>query len=570
MKKKLFYLLGLVIFTVAMAWLSTRLLAAFWISPVLDEVFRESVSYYSDGLYKVTYQDMNISPLEQQVEFTDFRLSYDSSRVVGSDSLRQRKWVSVELDNLLLNLGNLWTMIPGRYLDVEELTVRKPRISIDAYAVKRDSFRLQKISDFDAHQLISEYFDSLRVDQLAIEKAALGWYQHDHQQDFSIGNINAAVGSMLIDSATSERNLGYPLAETFQVEVNNVRFFSPDSLYAIRLGSVQADPVAETLLVSSFSLEPQLPEYEFARHVGQRTDRVSLEVAEISLSGIDLHYLLSDQAILTQNISVKAPELRVFKDKRLERIAGPDKPMLQQVLKNIPIPFRLDTLELKEGSIIYKEHVKEGKSSGQIVFDPLYMTAYHITNLPQGGTTELQADIRTRLMDASWLDLRIRFPLADKNGSHRLSGKLASMSLDVLNPMLEATAFTSISSGYANELRFDMSANSLSSRGEVYFLYNDLKIDMLKKDEADSKARLGSFIANTFVVKTDNPAGQQSPRVGIIAFDREKDRSIFSYWWKSLLTGIKGSIGLAGRADRDKEKEQDKGIFQKIFGKKKD
>jgi hypothetical protein len=50
--------------------------------------------------------------------------------------------------------------------------------------------------------------------------------------------------------------------------------------------------------------------------------------------------------------------------------------------------------------------------------------------------------------------------------------------------------------------------------------------------------KMVTFIANTFVIKTRN-----THKTGIIYFERLRDRSIFNYMIKMLLSGTGSSVG---------------------------
>jgi hypothetical protein len=53
---------------------------------------------------------------------------------------------------------------------------------------------------------------------------------------------------------------------------------------------------------------------------------------------------------------------------------------------------------------------------------------------------------------------------------------------------------------------------------------------------------LGSFFANTFIIKTNNPRNFFL-RKGDIFFERDEKKAIFNYWTKTFLSGVVSSIG---------------------------
>ncbi|MDF9795940.1 hypothetical protein OKW21_001203 [Catalinimonas alkaloidigena] len=558
-----------------------QLFVAFWIKPVLDAVFKESVSYYSSGLYKVTYSNMGIHPFQQTVTFKEFQLTFDSARVEQEDSLKSRKWVSANVGDFELGLGNFWRMIPQRYLLVEELNIKSPHLTIYDYSSnkvkkKKDTVNLDKIQQFDAHALIEEYFDSLDVEQLNINDANIKWVNRvEEQLPFNLGDINANIRKLHVDSSTVNRNYGYPYAKEFVLKVENSSFTTPDSLYTFKLGMVQADPVAEQLIVERFSVEPQKSLYQFARDIGHQADRINLNVARLDMEQIDLHYLVSDLAFLVGKITIEDADLSVFKDKRLPEAPQETKPMVQEAIMNIPIPFRLDTLQLKRGHIEYQEQIEDAREPGTITFEELYMSAYRITNLDSLRAQNLEVDVQTRFMGKSTMDIHFNFPLNSPNNQHYIQAEMYEMPLQSMNVMLENTAFASIESGYAYAVKFNISANEKSSSGDMHFAYKDLKIALINKDNPDDpklKEVVGSILANAFVVKTDNPSSNSQPlRIGKINFERDPNKSVFSYWWKSLLSGMKGSMGLRdeipGANSEASKGDEKKGFFKRLFKK---
>lgn len=573
---KRFKLPLIIISGLLLALLSLHLIVYVWITPVIEALFTESVSYYSSGLYTVTYDDMEVRPMQQKVTFQNFHLAFDSSKVQQTDSLRSRKWVDLELEEFEIELDNFWTMVPGRYLKVNHLLIENPRLQVYDFMPRRKPQKLswQTISHFDAHQLIRDYFDSLDVNLLSIRDARLNWQKSDRKDSFGLGGIHATVRHLRIDSTTVHQYFGYPRAEQFEVRLRDASFLSSDSLYVFHLDEVVADPVQQQLRVKGFRVEPQKPVYQFAHAVGHQVSRVDLRVEELNFQQIDLHYLVSEQAFLVGKIQVKKPEVSVFKDKRLKAPKSAFKPLLQQTLHRIPVAFRLDTLQLSEGTIRYREHVQEATEAGGIRFDDLYVSGYNITNIDSLWQKDLlmEADIETRFMGESLLQLALDVPLNSPSSYHRLQGEIREMPLSSVNNMLENTAFASIESGHAYNLRFDMRLDEQDSEGELQFAYRDLKIRLLNKDESEKetfKRQIHSLLANWLVVKTNNPDNHRKPlRVGEISFSRDAQKSIFNYWWKSLLSGIKGSVGMGdyhSSARNDADEQEKEGLFKKIF-----
>jgi hypothetical protein len=81
--------------------------------------------------------------------------------------------------------------------------------------------------------------------------------------------------------------------------------------------------------------------------------------------------------------------------------------------------------------------------------------------------------------------------------------------------------------------------------GKLTFLYSDLKVTLLKKDEAQNKykTKLFSTFAAGLFVKNSNPDKGET-RVSRVDFPRDRHRSIFHLMWKSMFTALKETAGM--------------------------
>jgi len=151
-------------------------------------------------------------------------------------------------------------------------------------------------------------------------------------------------------------------------------------------------------------------------------------------------------------------------------------------------------------------------------------------------------DATTRVMDNGELDVSFQFPLNEDY--HTINGRLKQMNATDLNHALEPIASVRIESGNISTLRFEMRMGKTEAVGFLEVIYDDLKISVLDVETGDKniRSRITSFLANHLKIKKDNVA--DDPRMGTVSYQREPEKSFFNYWWKSLRTGLKTSIGI--------------------------
>jgi len=147
-------------------------------------------------------------------------------------------------------------------------------------------------------------------------------------------------------------------------------------------------------------------------------------------------------------------------------------------------------------------------------------------------------------MGVSDLQTTWQLPLNSPNGAFRVTGSAGKFNAEILNPMTEPLGMVTIRRGIFNKITFDLSGNDLMAKGPSLFLYDDLKIDLLKKDDKDStineKKGVTSFVANIFA-KNKNPQNGET-RKNDVYMDRDITKSFFYLIWKSIFAAAKKTV----------------------------
>ena len=140
--------------------------------------------------------------------------------------------------------------------------------------------------------------------------------------------------------------------------------------------------------------------------------------------------------------------------------------------------------------------------------------------------------------------IEYKYKIFESGNIFSFNGTIAGMDAKAINPILEKTAFINIASGDIDGIKFNIIADSKKAKGEMVMLYNGLDLVLLNKRTGDStalKERIISYIINKKVMNS-NPLPGEEVRTGIIDFERDPEKFIFNYWFKSLLSGMKATL----------------------------
>jgi hypothetical protein len=132
----------------------------------------------------------------------------------------------------------------------------------------------------------------------------------------------------------------------------------------------------------------------------------------------------------------------------------------------------------------------------------------------------------------------------DSQNTFSLNGTLSHLEANELNPILEKNAFIYVTSGTIDTMNFSFTANNAKATGKMTILYHGLDIAIKNKQTDDTTAfreRFISFIANRKVLDS-NPIPDEDIREGIIDYERDPEKFLFGYCFKSILSGIRSSL----------------------------
>jgi len=116
--------------------------------------------------------------------------------------------------------------------------------------------------------------------------------------------------------------------------------------------------------------------------------------------------------------------------------------------------------------------------------------------------------------------------------------------MHILNPVIEPLASVSIRSGRVNRFEFNFSADRMKSTGSLLLGYDNFRISVLEKKNGGTKeSKFASFIANSLLLRSKNPRGKEL-LPDEINYHRDQKRADINYWWKSVFSGVKNTLGL--------------------------
>ncbi|ELR69261.1 hypothetical protein C900_05332 [Fulvivirga imtechensis AK7] len=511
-----------------------------FVDPWIESQIKDRLRSLEKDSLTITYKDLDIDLLSGSMILKDgsveqhtdgqsnFRITVEKVNVSGFDIISYVFSNKIVLDRLEIDSPNIRYTLATRADSVanSHSGVQLPKIMIELIQLKDGVFSIVEVKD-SVSAIVAE------------------------------GKFKVTAGDLATDS-TATRNYKYFDLQSLNIQASDVNYVMADSLHNMHIKSISYNLNEEAIRVDSLHIRSLYKKYELARVAGHELDWMDIYNPAVTVTGMRLASIAGGFYDI-DNITIEGFDAVLFRDKRLPFPDKPDTKLLHQALADIPSPISINTIELKKANVEYQEHVAEGGEPGNVTFNNLYATFYNFTNVDSIAKSvkyTAHMDAQCNIMGNSLLKASFSFPLIASEQPYTVSGSLQEMDLTAFNPMLERVAFTSIEKGRLVDLDFDFHYNTEQANGKMNFSYEDLKINTISKATNSSKGAgqdIKSFIANLLILKKNNLKDKDDFRVGDIDFARHKKKSIFNYWWKSLLTGFRSSTGLSAPKQTDEE-----------------
>ncbi len=416
----------------------------------------------------------------------------------------------------------------------------KGDIIINKVLIDEPGVSISKQTNFTSSD--KESSRKIKIRKLEVENGRLMMNESDSaKNDTAVYlQINTDVWNLNINSKTKKFIFQNHSFKRIRLSLNNSNYSFSNKLYRAAFDTLNFDSQESNLLMLNFRLKSEYPKYELAHVKGVETDWFDISLDSFALNNIQPKSLLEDSLLIIDETTLHGLELHAFRDKRLPFPKKPDTKLPMQMINSLPVKIHTDTILLNNSYIDYTEHRQNKDKAGIIKFHAVNASITNLSNIDSLITGKTTMKASAKVMNRSVLKSEFIFPNTRYSEKYNVTGTMQPIKIEAFNPMTVPVASVRVESGQTKTVDFNFYYNNERSYGDMIFEYENLEVMLLTK-ENDSPKNIISFFANAVVIKKDNLKTNKSFNKGTISFERDKKKSIFNYWWKSLLSGIKTS-----------------------------
>lgn len=526
-------------------------LSAKW-KPLVTEKLKDGVLKGSKGLYQLNFQDIHLNLLTGSATLDSVTLLPDTSvySQMRSKNLASANIYELRLAKLQINRVGILNAYFKKKVELNSIILDQPSINILHFKVLKKPDTVKEARSL--YEEISKTLKSIHVKAVKVIDADLDYIVGETGKPLNrVKHLDINVNDFLVDSLSQYDTTRFYHTRDINFVLKGYSSTGKDKMYTIKVDTISGSAAGKVLKVVGLQMIPLHPDLAFTRMYKYGKDRYDLKFDHINFTGVDFVKLNTDGALHADALSIGPAKVNIFVNRELPAPPGLDKArnFPHVALSRLPIPTRIDTLKLRDIDVAYTEYNPLSLKRGTVFFQNFGGNIYNLTNdsLQLLKNNHAIAKLHAMVMKTSRIDITMDFNLTAKDAAFSYKGSVAPMNMMVLNTVAKNMGLVQIESGKMQKTTFDIKANKNGSSGRVGFYYSDLKVTLLKDGELGEppkKKGLLSFIANTILIKDDNPTKGEPARIADITFQRTPAASFFNMLWKSVFIGMRETIGL--------------------------
>lgn len=502
---------------------------------------------YTAGLFhfKFTPKDKN-----QQISIEELNFSTDKRHILARQLTVQPKTKSAKQNQFELRIPSLSMNgfdIDNAYRNdqyfFESILVEKPEFLL--YNNTKDSMTIDPFK-VNLYPHFESFADVFATKSLKVNDADLSIFKNGQkkiQEKITFGLSNFRI--------ENKPSTGFIHSTDFSFSVQNTKHQDKKKFYQFAVGSSEYSSKSNRFTARDIRLIPNFSKEKFNKQTGYQADYYEGKIDSVVISQPNLRLWFEKNELAGKFMSVRGLDFDIYRDKRLPFDDTRRPEMLQDMIKSLPHPVQIDSLRLIDANINYAEQPELGDKEGKISFSDINVTLKPFTNMKASNSKipDFRLDGTATIMDSCQMKVSMNYQMNHPDNIFTASGSLSPFDMRILNPVLEPLSLVSIRTGQVDQFNFNFTGDRKQSTGQLWFGYSDMRISVLElKDGNTKETKFASFIANSFLLKSRNPRGGELEPVEI-SFQRDEKRSVLNYWWKSIFSGIKNTLGLKEKTE---------------------
>lgn len=516
-----------------------------WLEPMLKDRLRILIVQGSDSLYTYKLGNLRANFFGGAVELENLNIDINAA-----------KYNQLKAANALPPLTMQLTLGRGHIKGVGILSLLfSKKIKVGEIFSKDANIRflrhIQQHRETKAMpplwQAIQPNISSIRIKKIKLDGIKMLYKDVDTVDALKLqfDTCNAELNDIVVDSAAAVDPSRIGFARTINLQFRDLKFRTADSAYKMKAAMINYSSEARTFEITEFKLQPTLKERaDFYRGATQQKAMNVIEFNRLLFTQFRLDRYLHDNIIAADSLLLVDPLITMYTDRTLPRNMESKlgKYPHQQLLK-AGVQIAVKGIGIQNLSLAYTEKAEKTGNEGTMKIEKMNVQISNVTNNPAFiKQNPVCTAVAQGLVIGSPLQAKFQFFLDSADGQFTAEGNIKNVQAAQLNALAVPMANTNIRSLNLKGLQFALRGDGFSARGSVRMQYDNLFVELRKKDEETGEVSTKKFltkIINKFTLQEQNPGPDGVERVADnVVRARVSTQPFFGFVWKTIYTGM--------------------------------
>ncbi|MCU0395869.1 MAG: hypothetical protein MUF29_08160, partial [Chitinophagaceae bacterium] len=296
--------------------------------------------------------------------------------------------------------------------------------------------------------------------------------------------------------------------------------------------------------LDSMKMQPQPDRHSYWMSQPYEKDYITLQTGSITGLAPSINLRQQEPGLYLHKLVMNNMVLVPQRDKTRPEDTVTYRPLLASQIAGIPIPLKIDSLVLLNGTVQYHEIGKKTGREGLIFLDRINGTIVNIKNRDLTEKDSLILRMATRLYGKGPVQLGHWQSYTDTLQGFVLRIRMGQFGMREMNAFLRPQMGLLIRGGTIDTMSLLVKGNKYFAYGTMDMRFQDMSVRLLGEGEKEKYfgANFINWLINQILRRHDNG------KADLIFKERVQKRGQFNFWGKIALEGVLTNIGV--KSDR--------------------
>jgi len=269
---------------------------------------------------------------------------------------------------------------------------------------------------------------------------------------------------------------------------------------------------------------------ELSQILTTERDHIRMDIDQIKLQIADFGFDANTFFMRLPKAELIKPMLHISRDKLVANNLS-YKPLYSKMLRGLSVKLLVDSLNIINGKVSYRERTNAQNDGGILTFSSLNATATNVGNA-QAPDVPTLLKINAIFQKESRVQLDWSFLVHDQTDSFTIKGDVTKTPAAALNSFIAPNSRVRLN-GTLDQIQFIMHGNDHTANTDLEMAYRNITVNVMRKNKTGKKNGLLSAVANVFV-DTNSANKKADSKSNQSTTERDKTKSVFNFLWISI------------------------------------